>query len=226
MKLLCLVLASDTTPLYQSLLDQWRRFAHLNPAITTIFFMADPNATEVVQCYDDVCIVKGPETLEFVPKKFFTTLHAFRDTFSSYDFIFRTNLSSFVYFPRLLALCERITSRSRFCSAIQGIYKVPFPSGSGFLISPDVASLLVDEYHMVEHLPYLDDVIVGHILHKHNISIQDAIRFEIPESFSLDTCVDLAKEGIQYHIRIKTSDRERDIETLKMCIDTFYNLKS
>jgi hypothetical protein len=222
MKILCLVLASTNTPFYQGFLEQWRRFAHSNSSITTVFLIADEILETETKREDDVLYIKGPETFEFVSIKMFKALKAFYSEFDSYDFILRPNLSSFIYFPKYLEYCKKFQP-TRFCSAVVGYEQFGlFPSGSAFTVTPDVAKLLVDEYPKFEKLGFMDDVLIGYILRQNEIKIYSMPRFWVDELLTQLECEQIKKDNFHFHFRIRTANREQDVKTMKICIDTYY----
>jgi hypothetical protein len=197
MKVLMLVLASDTDERYSKLQTYWRRYMNSSPEIDCYFYKGDPTLQEdaVLDISSNTLWLKINESWDTILQK---TKMAFK-FFSSapYDFIFRTNLSSFIYFDRYLEYCKGLP-RSEFCSAAMGLFdKIPFPSGSGYTLTPDLMKRIADSEYPQNGVA--DDVYVGFCLQQWNVPIHQAKRidFYYPE----DRFKPLDE---YYHLRIKS----------------------
>ena len=96
------------------------------------------------------------------------SLEAMAPRLHEFDYILRTNLSSFYVFPRLLKFLETLPKTQCYSGSNIGGNVV---SGSGYIISPDVARLIID--HKQELLdrfkPPEDDLILGDFITDHHI---------------------------------------------------------
>jgi len=153
------------------------------------------------------------------------TLQAFDFVSSNFDFdyIFRTNLGSFVNQDRILNFLMDKPGK-QFYSGIVGVYKkgsahINFASGSGFFLSSDLVRLLVQGRDIVDHR-MIDDAAFGEFFAVNDISIdKQAIRLsytnEDMEYQIGDQTVEFIPEDLLYHIRLRSNDRRIDIERMK-----------
>lgn len=200
MKILMLVLASDTDERYSKLQTYWRRYMNSSPEIDCYFYKGDPTLQEdtVLDVSSNTLWIKIPETWDTIRMKMKMAFKYFVPEINKYDFIFRTNLSSFVHFDRYIAYCKTIEQREGFCSAVIGeVDRISFPSGSGFTLTSDLAKLIAD----ADDKELMDDVYVGWCFQKLTIPIQPAKRlnFHVPDDINNN----IHDESI-YHFRIKS----------------------
>ena len=121
-----------------------------------------------------------------------------------YDFIFRTNSSSYINKEKLLKHAETLPKER--CYSGWSLGEKEAVSGAGIWLSPDMVSILRDEIPAGENIE--EDILIGRILHgKHGIEIlDDKSRFDVSD-------VDAAPLD-RYHYRFKTSDRLQDIRNI------------
>lgn len=136
-----------------------------------------------------------------------------------WDYLFRTNASSYVDKDRLLEHA-RWLPRERY---YQGIDGGGFASGSGFFLSRDLAMILRASLPN-EHPELVEDEVVAEVLRPHHVINQPGaeridfwprpmiVRQRAEISFSTETLIHDA-----YHIRCKsdTADREKDIMAME-----------
>jgi hypothetical protein len=152
-----------------------------------------------------------------------------------YDYIFRTNLSSYVYVENLLRFVAQHQDDNLYSGLIGSYnslfsfanrfdflrrvflipfrkYNLKFASGSGFLISSgNVRKVLSDTRNK---LNLMDDVMIGECLSRHGIPIIPAPRIDMNDdkvTYSKDIIEspDLIKTC--HHIRLKSKDRSVDV---------------
>ncbi len=128
-----------------------------------------------------------------------------------YDYIFRTNSSSYVD-KELLKNYLIDKPRTNFYSGVIGNHNgIIFASGSGFIISKNLVDLVLYKKEYWEHR-FIDDVALGFLLRFLKISPVPAPRFDI------QTVNHLTPKDY-YHYRIKTSDRYKDCEYMKQIFE-------
>lgn len=124
-----------------------------------------------------------------------------------FDFIYRTNSSSYVD-KKLLKKYLLDKPKENFYSGLVGNYHgILFASGSGFVISKDLVNLVLEKKDDWNH-EYIDDVSLGFLLTNNNIEPTPSLRYDIT---SIDEKVPLD----YYHYRIKNYDRNQDCEIMK-----------
>lgn len=123
-----------------------------------------------------------------------------------YDFIFRTNSSSYINKKRLLKHAESLPKEKCFSGWSLGEKEAV--SGAGIWLSPDMVKILREEIPPGENIE--EDILIGRILHgKYGIEIlDDKSRFDVTE------------ENVEYapleamHYRFKTGNRLQDIRNI------------
>jgi hypothetical protein len=95
-----------------------------------------------------------------------------------FDYIFRTNSSSYVD-KKLLKEYLKDKPRNNFYSAIIGNHNgISFGSGCGYFLSRDLVHFLIDHKNELD-LTLIDDVSVGKLLSKYNIELVNSSRFDV-----------------------------------------------
>ena len=122
----------------------------------------------------------------------------------NYDFIFRTNSSSYINKERLLKHAETLPKER--CYSGWSLGEKEAVSGAGIWLSPDMVDILREELPPGENIE--EDILIGRILHgKHGIEIlDDKTRFDVTNvaEVPLD----------RYHYRFRTPDRLQDIRNM------------
>jgi hypothetical protein len=228
-KLIILIIDNDN-PVYIVHRNTWRHYMNSDPEILTLFLRNDPICEEpTLDLSANTLTFKGAES--YIPGILFKTLDGFNFCLQhfSFDHILRTNISSFFVFPLLK---ERVLSTLPRIGCYAGpplVISVPFASGAGFFISPDIANLLVSNRDKSpEHLP--DDVAIGYFLNTLQIPICPLQRFDF--TFDRDTENDTAKLAAAaaqhtYNFRVKNEyDRLRfDDHYMRLLLKTYYGIE-
>lgn len=213
-RVLVLVLASDNDPLYMKFQEIWRRYMHRFPdQFDAYFYKAKPDLPTDFLLEGNTLWIRHAEGISIAGwNRLLMALGFFRERLAEYDFVFRPNLSSFLDVP--LYLRELATRpREKLCWAVKGAHGgVPFPSGSGFTLSSDLARQLVED---MPPFYVQDDVSVGKWLMKKRIPISVAPRYDFNRAaLSFEHIKDTVKKCRQsrtFHYRVRTNgDREKD----------------
>lgn len=145
--------------------------------------------------------------------KFFLTLQEIIE--EDWDYIFRTNSSSYVDKVRLLEFAKSLPKTQCY----SGINGGGFASGSGFFISKDVARILLETIEQ-NRTPF-EDVYIGQILSQHGIDVTPgALRYDF---YARD--VGQINEKCYYHFRCKRNETSKD-EYINAMKFLFENLKN
>lgn len=178
MKVLNLIISDNSSDIYIKLKEQWRRYMNAHPDVTSYFLECDSTSQEVYK-RDDTIYVPTEECL--VPGIFIKTQKGILfgiQEYTGYDYIIRTNLSSFWIWNRVIQYLES-KPRTNFVSSIPGeYYGLLFPSGCGMILSIDVATLIANHIGDINSLA--DDLIIGQVLSYNKIGITQAKRYDIP----------------------------------------------
>jgi hypothetical protein len=219
-KLLVLIIASDDLKVYQDLQELWKLQMKERPCdyLDWYFIKCDPNLSECVQVKDNTFFVKSEEDLCYgITYKTIKALEYFLG--SNYDYVLRTNLSSFYRFDKLYNILVN-APRSNYYAGIHG---GNFVSGCGFVMSKDIVSSIVENQDKIwDPVIKHDDVCFGiYIFSRFPSSYHHIARYDIldqPEDFTVP---------LNYiHFRIKYEyDREiKDVNARKKLLQIFYNL--
>lgn len=123
-----------------------------------------------------------------------------------FDFIFRTNSSSYVD-KFLLKQYLNEKPKEKFYSGVVGNHEgITFSSGSGFIITKDLVDLVLQNKNFWNH-GLIDDVALGLLLKKFGINPTPAPRYDI---LNLDENTPLHF----YHYRLKCHDRNLDCDRM------------
>jgi hypothetical protein len=157
-------------------------------------------------------------------------MEAFLPRLKEFDFVLRTNLSSFYVFPRLLQFVRCLPKKRCYHACenqiLQGEGKpyIPFGSGAGIIFSPDVVELMVAHKKELLGSTIVDDVLFGYFLHQQKIPLIVATRADI---LNLQTWLQ-HKHKIpenQYHFRLKNDEPYRlthEVQIHSAIADIFY----
>lgn len=213
-KTLVLIIASDNVPVYADFQESWRSYMHSDPEhFETYFLKGDPNISETVQVRGDTVWVKTKDQFPSDgPGIINKTTAAFEYFFpriqTEFDFVIRTNLSSFFVFPRLLAYLETLPKTKCYSGGFTTPW-VMIASGSGMILSPDVIELLLDSKKSLYNNRYgADDQILWRIIAPRGIRLKLFDRCDI---FSLEEWNQM-KSSLAPHIfqfRSKSPDEVR-----------------
>jgi hypothetical protein len=199
---------------------------HSHPDIDSYFYKGDPTQEEEFMLEGDTLTIKIEESLGLVYEKTLRAFDYFIPSMSKYDFIFRTNLSSFVRMDAYIKHCETLP-RQKLCSAIIGKHDdILFPAGAGFTITPDLVKRLVEERPT---LTEQDDVTIGKALASWGIPIEMAHRADILASDIYMILRNNIPDKI-FHFRIKQIGRhehqivdENELKIMDALIRTYYD---
>ena len=201
MKIVILILSSNTYPSKRNKKAIQKTWANQNYPNTDIYFYSAGTKTRVV---DRDLIVKDSGTAQDIGKK---TLSAFDwvDKNLEYDFIFRTNTSSYVQVKNLVEYIENISQNTDY--TYKGIVQereyenvsknYKFVSGAGILLDKNTVKALLHSQNLWDHSEW-DDIALGKLLSSLNIKPQTGKRDEIKGNF-YNRDIDITN----YHVRCR-----------------------
>ena len=180
-KLLILIISSDNFPgshldfPYKELQENWKSYMHLDPNHVEAYFLrADPNLEIDIKVIDDVIWSKTEESvIPGILNKTILSLEYLAPRLQEFDFILRTNLSSFYVIPNLLTFLKTIPKQNCYCASGEG-----FGSGSGYILTPDLIKTILDNKHLLLDSPGDDDVTLGYFLRDLGIRLLPAPRID------------------------------------------------
>mgnify|MGYP005850001447 CR=1 FL=1 len=173
-KLLILIIASDNQKVYQEYQKVWRAYMHEYPEIESYFIKSDPQLQTKYKVEKDVIWIKQKESyipgvlyktlgsLEFFQAKLGFSLENPQER--NFDYVLRTNLSSFYDLPKLLLRLEKLPKKKCYAAVKGESDGIIYGSGSGFILSTDVIKFLIDNQKKIKD-NYQDDIAIGDILY-------------------------------------------------------------
>jgi hypothetical protein len=220
-----LILANDDGGLYSALQTVWKRYMNSSSQIDAYFIKGRLDQTEEFVLEQNSLFIKTQEGYSQNDALYVKTLGAFRyfrPTLSKYDFVFRTNLSSFIRLDKYLEFCKTLPKTNTCAGVIESYYDIIYPSGAGFTFSIDLVNKLLDD--PPEHY-IIDDVTIGKAIRKWDLKIIPTKRIDI-----IKTLEDAERSILQatddiFHYRVKTAERgrlERDMMIQNALYDRFY----
>lgn len=149
----------------------------------------------------DFHFCKSGDNESFIPGIFLKSIEAMKQAQGKYEYILRTNLSSFFIFSKLLLLLNALPKEKCFAGVSQNL---DFVSGAGMIMSKDVAELFVENFHIVDYDTLPDDVAFGRLSDAFKIE-----RIHLPR-FDIHSCIQenilFSRLSSHFHIRIKDND--------------------
>lgn len=186
-----LIISSDTDPVYAEHRKVWSSYMNSNSQIEC-YFIQYRDGIQAIE--GNTFWLNGVESFPAILAKTLDSVEYFLK--NDYDFIVRTNMSSLWNFNVLLKHLETLPKKGVYNGFIGYFNNFQFASGSGYIMTPDIGQLLLQNRQTAEDYPELDDVAVGYTLHKLGINPSLGRRN--------DSCV---YDERSYHYRFKNSDR-------------------
>lgn len=209
MKVLVLIISSDDDPLYAEHRQLWLQYMNLNPQFECYFYQYHDGPQKIE---NNMFWLNGSESLNKIIVKTIDTLDFFikRD---NYDFIVRTNLSSLWNFHVLNDYLNTLPKEKVYSGFIGHCGSIPFCSGSGFIMTPDVSKLLIENRNIAESIKIMDDVDIGYTM----------LKLGIPFTLNSrnDSCI---FDPTSYHYRCKRVNRKEEKELMETLIRNIYNV--
>ena len=195
------------------------------------FFYEGAGDTEYIN--GDTVVLTAPDDLSGTSLKLVEALKYINGEID-FKYIFRTNLSSYIYPEILLSFINKnenpdlysgvvghyvsyldILNRFAFTKGLASRYlsflEFSFASGSGFWLSKKNVQKLISMKRL--NFDYIDDVMVGDFFNKTGVNVSPALRVELSNGNII--CPDdyLSKEFREncYHVRLKSRDRNIDV---------------
>lgn len=231
-KILVLAIASDDMPYYVELQKVWKSYMNYDlEHVEAYFLKADPNLDQPWKIANNVIWIKMESN--YIPGIADRTICAFEamlPRLKEFDFVVRTNLSSFYVFPRLLEFVKTLPKTKCYHACenkiIQGEGKpyIPFGSGASLILSPDLVEMMVKEKQALLGSTIIDDVLFGWFFHYRNIPLLIAKRMDILDMPSWISWKNFLPKD-QYHFRLKNVEHRRlthEVQMHKEMAEMFY----
>jgi hypothetical protein len=147
------------------------------------------------------------------------TVLAFRHVLENYefDYLFRTNTSSYVDCSKLLEFLESQPSRGVYGGLVGSIFSdIEFASGAGILLSKDVVEQACNSIIKYKH-GYIDDVALGVALTGLDGGAIPILPLPRIDAYTLDSAASIDSQLIMnnFHFRCKSNSAEETIEIMQ-----------
>ena len=228
-RLIILIIDSDNEPCYVKNREILRKYIHSYPSIQSFFVRASPDQEDPVRLEGDVLFWKGTES--FYPGILNKTLAAMEYCEKTYtfDYILRTNLSSFWHLPRLLEVVDQLPKTNCvFSPYCRGYYilntYVDFPSGCGFISSKDVIQQFISRRDLFLDT-VVDDVSFGVCCARLQIPYTESVKYDFCTDNSIITqdMVHTIVSNGYYHYRVKDRTRAYDNQVFEFLYNAIYS---
>lgn len=204
MKILILVLSYNDNGIYSKFLKTQKETwdSEFVDGVETYYYFGNCDDNKII---GNNIHTKTPESLMFCGLK---TLEAFKLILNmDFDFLFRTNSSSYVD-KKLLKNVLKNKPKNNFYSGIIGNHDgIPFCSGAGYVISKDLVDLITKNEDKIDH-SLIDDVSFAKFFNSNNIKQINSERFDVVDNVPIPLNY--------FHYRLKTENRETDINNMKL----------
>ncbi len=243
-KVLILIIASDNFPgidltfPYPELKKIWRSYMHTCPDnIEAYFIQGDPNLSSPYEIQEDIIWCKTEENvIPGILNKTILSIECMLPRLHEFNYVIRTNLSSFYVFPRLLSFLKTLPQHGCYSGypLLPHNYhgeKLVFGHGCGFIMSSDVAAYLVEHQDTLKKITYVeefnDDINIGYFFKKSGIQLIPAPLTWL-ETSSHWKKYKKNKSKNDFHFRVKHQDHELrstfDIFIMQSLLKEFYGL--
>jgi hypothetical protein len=162
--------------------------------------------------------IEGDRIFTGVPEIYdnigYKTIKMFELIYENYefDYIFRTNLSSYVDIENMVEYLKDKPLDKFYCGSFGEHAGIEFCSGSGYFLSKDLVKLVIENKETWNH-SQVDDVSIGLLLSNLGIKRVLGRRYDFYSGAFLDLT--------NYHYRCKSNDSDRygDITNMKSLYD-------
>jgi hypothetical protein len=212
MKVLMLVISSQTQPVYRHHKAIWETYMKSHPDIECYFIEFNPSILSPLLT-SNTLFLRGRETYQGILDKTFRALDYFTRR-KHYDYVIRTNLSSVWIFPKLMRFLETAPRTGLYGGSIGNNQPWPYISGAGITFSWDIVQTLLQNRHLAYANNFIDDVDIGLACLQLGIPTTPIPRIDIQSE------EDMYKEGFQYRVRFLTV-RERELSFMRKILSIY-----
>ena len=168
----------------------------------------------------------------FIPGILKKTIMAFEYVKKNYQYqtVIRTNISSFLVLDKIIQLCDELSNNEYLYAGHS--YKVNknkhWISGALFLINENTLNFILDNLKFLSYKT-IDDVAIGRLLMRNDkikmLHLPRCLYFNnLKDNKEIAQGVVLAINQNQFHFRIKSRNRKKDILTFEILTKFFYPL--
>lgn len=230
-KVIMLVIASYDN-IYNDIIETWKTYMKRVNNVKIYLLHCRSDLDEEMIADDDEGIIFYNCEESFVPGIFLKSIHSMNYCHKKYryDYLIRTNLSSFYNIPRLLNFLDE-QPKNNFAGGCHGVsHDVPFISGCGIILSYDLVERMLKsalEENAVDHIQsYPDDVVLSYLinLHINPITYTDIPCSHISEKLTNEKIELLSREYFHFRNRNDITNRVLDSTNISLLAKYFYNV--
>lgn len=228
-KVLVLIVDSDNLPVYKEFRKIWRSYMNDDPShIEAYFIRGDNNLNQEYKIDKDIIWVKTQESWRpGMINKTVMSLEVMQPRFHEFDYILRTNLSSFYVFNNLISVLQNMPREKFVMSKRYGNENGYLrPHGSGYIISTDIANDIIRNKSLLMNSKEADDEQMGRFFDTQDYNYYDELRIDIHHYIFWD----LLRNQIPVntvHFRVKMDDPNIrlavDVPIQRQLLSFFYN---
>lgn len=228
-KILVLVIASDDQQVYIEMQRIWSAYMHLDPEHVEVYFIKGNPDLEVPYAIEgDVIWSKSVENIfPGILNKTLLSMECMLPRLHEFDYVLRTNLSSFYVFPRLQEFLNTLPEEECYCAFTGYHNNIAFGSGAGYILSPDLVEMLLIHMNELMNVNHYDDVTMGAFFQRQGIGIRSAPRLDLLTLEDWEQHKDSLPDHC-FHFRIKNPNQNLrlrdDIYILSQLLQMFYHL--
>jgi len=180
MNIIILIIANDDNESYIEMQQIWRKYMNNHSNIKSYFIKnkIDINEDIIVNQEENTIYVKNNENL--IPGILQKTIKSFEYCLQNFefDYIYRTNLSSFIDLNKAYHFLEN--NKVDYGSCCLDIHiDLHFASGCGFILSKKMVNILINNQNLINY-KIIDDVAIGELLiDKLNYNIFNISRYDV-----------------------------------------------
>lgn len=205
-----LIISSDTDPVYAEHRKVWSSYMNSNPCIDSYFIQYREGPQQLV---GNTFWLPGKESFKGIITKTIDSIEYFLKK-KDYDYIVRTNMSSLWNFDALLSFLNTLPKERVYSGVIGNHHGIQFASGSGFIMTKDIANLLISNRNTAEAVGIIDDVDIGYTMKTLGVHILPGRRTDF---YSMEMYLSHTYNPSTYHYRIKwTNNNLRSEEAVAM----------
>ena len=228
-KAIMLVIASYDN-IYCDIIETWKTYMKRvnNVKIYLLYNRSDLDEQMIVDEEEGIIFNNCEESL--IPGIFLKTIYAMEycNKKYSYDYLIRTNVSSFYNIPKLINYLDE-QPKTNFVGGMQCMsFNIHFISGSGIIISYDIVEKILKsalQDKASEHIKnYPDDVLLCYLinLHINPSTFKEVPCFHISEKLTNDKIEFLSKDYFHFRNRNDHTNRVLDSQNISLLAKYFY----
>lgn len=230
-KAIMLVIASYDN-IYCNIIETWKTYMNkVNNVKIYLLYNRNDLVEQIVVDEEEGIIFYNCEE-SFIPGIFLKTIYAMEycNKKYSYDYLIRTNLSSFYNIPKLINYLDE-QPKSNFAGGMQCVsFNIRFISGSGVIISCDLVkkilkSALEDKAtELIKNYP--DDVLLSCLLslHINPSTFKEVPCLHISEKLTNEKIELLSNDYFHFRNRNDHTNRILDSQNISLLTKYFYNI--